>query len=93
MAWRVGRKPGEAGQLSNVESIYSDDPIQTRAEDRLERARFVELMRVITDFEQRPKVVGLYGRWGSGKTSVLNLLESELLSRPNVVVVRFDGWH
>jgi hypothetical protein len=35
--------------------------------------------------------VALYGAWGSGKTSVLNLLE-DLESQAGVIVVRFSAW-
>lgn len=35
--------------------------------------------------------IGLYGAWGSGKTSILNLLEL-LEKRDNSIVVRFSAW-
>jgi len=35
--------------------------------------------------------IGLYGTWGSGKTSILNLL-GELERRDGSVVVRFSAW-
>src|SRR5260370_14754855 len=37
-------------------------------------------------------VIGIEGQWGSGKSSILNLLSDELRSVPNVSVVRFDPW-
>jgi hypothetical protein len=37
-------------------------------------------------------VFGLYGRWGEGKTSVLNLLAGGLSASPDYIVVRFDPW-
>nr|WP_247891234.1 P-loop NTPase fold protein [Azospirillum aestuarii] len=38
-------------------------------------------------------VVGLTGPWGSGKSSLLNLLQAEIERRhPAAVVVRFDPW-
>jgi KAP family P-loop domain len=35
--------------------------------------------------------IGLYGAWGSGKTSILNLLE-QLEKAENSVIVRFSAW-
>lgn len=38
-------------------------------------------------------VVGLTGEWGSGKTSILNLLTEELRRRHNeIALLRFDPW-
>ena len=36
--------------------------------------------------------VGIYGSWGSGKSSLLNAMKSQLESRSNVVPVTFDAW-
>jgi predicted KAP-like P-loop ATPase len=37
-------------------------------------------------------VIGIYGPWGDGKTSVLNLITQELLIETNVVAIRFNPW-
>ena len=38
-------------------------------------------------------MVGVTGEWGSGKSSILNLLDDEIRARfPNAFVVRFDPW-
>lgn len=36
--------------------------------------------------------VGIYGSWGSGKSSLLNAMKAQLESRSNVVPVIFDAW-
>jgi hypothetical protein len=36
--------------------------------------------------------VGIYGAWGSGKTSLLRAMEKELSSDSNVIIVFFDAW-
>jgi hypothetical protein len=36
--------------------------------------------------------IGIYGAWGSGKSSLLNAIEKELARDENVLVVRFDAW-
>jgi len=37
-------------------------------------------------------VFGLNGRWGEGKTSVLNLVKRKLQS-PNIIIVEFNPWY
>ena len=38
-------------------------------------------------------VFGLFGSWGEGKTSVLNLLRNKLHQNDGVIVFDFDPWH
>jgi len=39
-----------------------------------------------------PVTIGLFGDWGSGKSSVLRMLEDQLSTMESVVALRFDGW-
>ena len=39
-----------------------------------------------------PATIGVYGDWGSGKSTVLRMVETELKDKPNVLVVSFNGW-
>lgn len=47
---------------------------------------------VVTNDKNLPITIGLYGDWGSGKSSVLKILEKQLKKDKNVIVVYFDGW-
>ena len=52
-----------------------------------------ELLKgVVTNDKNLPITVGLYGDWGSGKSSILKILEEDLKKDENTVVVYFDGW-
>ena len=52
-----------------------------------------ELLKgVVTSDKNLPITVGLYGDWGSGKSSILKILEEDLKKDENKVVVYFDGW-
>ena len=71
--------------------------IHGEAQDRLGRAGFARRLAnaVLTHDGSRARgvVVGLVGPWGSGKSSVLNLLAEELGGRePKPIVVRFEPW-
>ena len=50
------------------------------------------LKKVVTNEKNLPITVGLYGDWGSGKSSILKILEEQLKSDEDTVVVYFDGW-
>ena len=72
-----------------------DVPIQTASDDVLGRHSFAEqLARAMINYNSSEAfTIGLYGPWGSGKTSVINLLEEELTKQSSdCVVVRFNPW-
>lgn len=79
----------------------ADRPILTSQEDRLGRTMFAAyLARSILDhLDPHSFVIGLYGAWGSGKTSLLNLALEELhLAASNMaedekpVLLNFSAW-
>jgi len=79
--------------------MYSDTPIGSSQEDTLNRASFAnQLAQTIMNYDQDNSFnIGLYGEWGSGKTSVINMLEESLgnLSAKmehKPVVLRFNPW-
>lgn len=53
------------------------------------------IRNVITDDANLPVTFGLYGDWGSGKSSILKILKKDLESEPfknDTIVIYFDGW-
>jgi uridine kinase len=73
----------------------TDAPIATDEEDTLNRVPFVnDFHREIEKFPFDEAVVfGLNGQWGSGKTSVLNLLRNRLRRDKGVILVDFNPWY
>lgn len=78
--------------------IKNDQPIQSKKEDVLGRDTFAkDLAKVIVNYikfqENKNRdglVIGLEGEWGSGKTSLINLVKNYL---PDSVDVRnFNSW-
>ena len=72
----------------------NDRPLTDRQHDCLNRATFAD--RIAGVLLGLPKgaslVVGIHGPWGDGKTTVLNLLRSELSSNDAIVVRDFNPW-
>ncbi len=67
----------------------SDDPITTWEEDTLGRAPLIDRLSITVLIAKSP-VVALFGDFGSGKTSILNLLRGHL--KRKAVVVSFSTW-
>lgn len=70
-----------------------DAPIETREDDLLGGYRVANAMhRVLATAPQSWSTrLGLYGAWGSGKTSILNLLR-EIEVRDGTFVLNFSAW-
>lgn len=75
--------------------FFPDEPITQENEDLLDRKQFVnDLYNQIIKYPFSDSFVfGLYGRWGEGKTSSLNLLKNKLYQNDDVIVFEFDPWH
>lgn len=78
-----------------MEQIYnSDKPIALRKQDRFNRHKFSN--RIAETITKRKNdeglVIGLYGIWGEGKTSVLNMIEEKLKENSNTLIVKFNPW-
>ena len=74
-----------------------DLPIATQKEDVLGFTRFVESIRNAICHTGTPFVYGVLGDWGSGKTSILRLLQNRLIDDFNnrsfpFVPIWFNAW-
>jgi energy-coupling factor transporter ATP-binding protein EcfA2 len=84
-------------EQKNADASSPERPIQTEAEDRLDRGGFVRrLTNALINKETGVAtgvVVGLTGPWGSGKSSILNLLENHVKkTHSSALIVRFNPW-
>lgn len=82
--------------------IKSDAPIKTKKDDLLGRTKFSEsLGKALLEWKNEDGIViGLYGKWGSGKSSVINLaiehIESATKKKPKKdqpIIIRFNPWN
>ena len=75
--------------------INPDLPITKIEEDKLNRRSFaVSLAQTLLQYSFSTSFsVGLYGEWGSGKTSLLNMvIETIEKSNSNIVILKFNPW-
>lgn len=77
--------------------LYPDSPIKDLGEDYLQQEKFVNhLKSVITDYNSQDSLtIQLRGEWGSGKSSVLNMLKNSLEedSEKGPLVMYFNPWN
>jgi len=76
--------------------FLTDDPIQKLEDDELGRVAFVEELAqsLLSRRKTESLIVSLDGPWGSGKSSVLNLLETKINSLdPSTLLLNFDPWY
>lgn len=73
-------------------NIHTDKPASIKAEDSFQRYEFAKRIASIVSApnNDRSLIVGLYGKWGEGKTTVLNFIQQELPEE--TVVVNFNPW-
>ncbi len=82
--------------------FMTDQPISSSSEDKLNRTSFADLLAkaILSYRETKSLVLALYGTWGSGKTSILNLtLEHICTAVKNInndakpIIVSFNPWY
>ncbi len=82
----------------NPRSIFSDNsPIESKEKDLFGYSADSEsLLKIIIGNNASAingaVIIGLSGKWGSGKTSYLNLMKDASLQRQDVILVRFNVW-
>ncbi|MDP4153907.1 MAG: P-loop NTPase fold protein [Bacillota bacterium] len=82
--------------------FYSDKPIMSNVDDHLGRVGFARLLaQALINLNNADTFsVGLYGKWGSGKTSLVNMMLNEIEKQQRSVceenrfiVVHFEPWN
>lgn len=72
----------------------SDSPVNNPEEDQFSRWPFAKRVADVIAQRNDPSsiVIGLYGAWGEGKTSVLNFIDKSFEQNENIVCLRFNPW-
>lgn len=76
--------------------LSNEKPITTRNEDFLNRKYFADHIKsAIVNYEDKNNeslTIGLYGKWGSGKTSIINMIIENLESNKDFIIFNFEPW-
>jgi predicted KAP-like P-loop ATPase len=78
-----------------MHQIYnSDKPINQKRQDRFNRIKFSNRIAdtIVKRQTEEGLVIGLYGIWGEGKSSVLNMIEEDLSQHKEILIVKFNPW-
>ncbi|MDB5013267.1 MAG: p-loop protein [Daejeonella sp.] len=71
--------------------ILSDN--ETKVDLLNSEATAKSIARLISERPGHPITIGVHGDWGAGKSSVLEMIESELLDKgEDIIVIKFNGW-
>src|SRR5947209_5345620 len=81
---------------SNPHWFSADRPILNRAADQLDRSSFAEaIAKSIAGWTGKDSlVIALYGKWGTGKTSIKNMIVESLAAGElkGVGIAEFNAW-
>ncbi|HAT1773479.1 TPA: hypothetical protein I8034_002890 [Legionella pneumophila] len=71
-------------------SLIKSQPIINKTDDKLNVTRWVDKIKdLLLSYSGLTLVIGINGRWGIGKTSLINLISNEL---PQQNVLQFSSW-
>lgn len=82
--------------------FYSDKPINTNTDDKLHRKGFAKLLaNTLVNLDSKDAfTVGLFGKWGCGKTSLVNMTLEEIKEiqskneiQNKIIIVHFEPWN
>ena len=72
--------------------MFQDKEVSDPALDAFEHREIATVLRDIVTGCPRPFSIGLFGRWGTGKSTIVEFLRGDLASVADVAVVCFDVW-
>ncbi|MFY9488754.1 MAG: P-loop NTPase fold protein [Solirubrobacterales bacterium] len=84
---------GNTKAAEGVKVIPGDNPVATSSQDTLERFPVAQsfVSQVLAVDASEGAVVGVLGRWGSGKTSFINFARTGFDSQ-EIVILDFNPW-
>ena len=77
-----------------MDSYCSNKPINRTEDDLYNRASFAkDVVQMLSSLKNNENyIVGIYAKWGFGKTSAINLISEELNSNKEFISVNIDAW-
>lgn len=74
--------------------LRTDESVSLQKEDAFQRYPFAQRVASLIKSHSTVSsyVIGINGKWGEGKTSVLNFIRTELALQKDVIIVDFNPW-
>jgi predicted KAP-like P-loop ATPase len=74
--------------------FLEDKEINLRKEDYLNAKTYADTLKeiIISHLKESAFSIGLYGQWGSGKSSIVKTVTDELEKEKGVKYVKYDAW-
>lgn len=69
-------------------AIFSDKPTK---DDLLNFKDYSDLLSNVILHNETPSTIGIFGEWGSGKTSLMLMIEDQLIKK-NIKTIWFNAW-
>ena len=86
-----------SNNLDSQDSYIIDDPVNTKDDDRLERYPIAEriVKTIVSRKDPSSFVLGIYGAWGEGKSTVLNFVDNifDKEHKNSVCCIKFNPWY
>ncbi len=76
----------------SIFEILKDEPLESSEMDRFEYSDIADGLTAVIQNAKAPFTIGLYGRWGCGKTSICKLIEKKLEQDKGFKTFYFDIW-
>jgi predicted KAP-like P-loop ATPase len=76
-------------------SLIADQAIgesDLRTADGLGFETYAQVLATAAADTKGPFTIGVFGEWGTGKTSLMRLIKKNLEASPNIVTVWFNAW-
>lgn len=72
--------------------LIPDEAINLLENDLLGTKTYVEVLRRIIEDCKTPYTIGLFGSWGSGKTSIIRTLKETITNDKEIAIYIYDAW-
>lgn len=78
--------------LGRNQTALSDRPVVDMNDDALRNNRYAAALSSFVEDSDTPLTVGIQGGWGTGKTSLLNLLASRFSTNQRCLIIPVNAW-
>lgn len=84
----------KSNNVNKCSDYFTDVPISDPELDEFKRYSFAQRVAetIVSRCDPASIVIGIYGVWGGGKSSVLNFIEKEFENKDDVICVKFNPW-